>query len=359
MQDNAEIVCLVDNNRAVWGKHLNNVLIISPEMLIEKINEGEIDGILIAAGKTARIQIICQLQNMKVSIPVYYMNCPIKNDKELFSRIDIGSKPYLEYIETDLVAHCNLKCASCGHLSNLAEESYVDVEEFQKDYCRLSELYAGIGKIRLLGGEPLLHPRLKEFVLIVRKYFPDSDIRVVTNGLLIPRLREELFIVMRDSGAIFDISLYSSTLKMWFEIKKILHKYNVNYSLGEPISVFYRGIDPNGNENYEQVFKKCVYHCANVNHGYITRCGIDAQLKALDKCFQTHYWDSLEVESLINIHDSSLDGWKLMEFMRRPLKACTYCLWGNWQQNRMYDDKAIVKWECGRKSTIADYCYGM
>ena len=91
----------------------------------------------------------------------------------------------LHYLETHLVDHCNLKCKGCGHFSSLSEKRYTDVDIFKRDLMRLSGLFDNISRIRLMGGEPLLHPDVLGFVKSSRLAFPNADIWVVTNGLLL------------------------------------------------------------------------------------------------------------------------------------------------------------------------------
>lgn len=38
-------------------------------------------------------------------------------------------------------------------------------------------------RFMLLGGEPLLHPQLKDLALIVRQYFPTTKIDILSNGI--------------------------------------------------------------------------------------------------------------------------------------------------------------------------------
>lgn len=72
----------------------------------------------------------------------------------------------MDYFEIHLVEHCNLKCKACDNYSSIAEEEYLDIENFENDMKRMRELFSGIQLIRLLGGEPLLHPNLISFCML-------------------------------------------------------------------------------------------------------------------------------------------------------------------------------------------------
>jgi molybdenum cofactor biosynthesis enzyme MoaA len=60
--------------------------------------------------------------------------------------------------------------------------------------------------IYLLGGEPLLHPRAIDIIKIARKYFPNKDIRFLTNGLLLSKMSKEFFQTLIDYHIFLDIT---------------------------------------------------------------------------------------------------------------------------------------------------------
>lgn len=73
------------------------------------------------------------------------------------------------YLETHVADMCNLKCRGCMHFSNIAiHPNYPDLQKFERDFRRLSELFSNIFIIRLMGGEPLLNPGLGEYIRIAR-----------------------------------------------------------------------------------------------------------------------------------------------------------------------------------------------
>ena len=42
-----------------------------------------------------------------------------------------------------LAEHCNLKCHGCDHFAPIANEGFADINEFEKDFARLSQLLGG------------------------------------------------------------------------------------------------------------------------------------------------------------------------------------------------------------------------
>ena len=74
--------------------------------------------------------------------------------------------------EVHLADHCNLNCKGCFHFCPIADEKYPSVQSLENDFKRIYELANGkIGRIYLLGGEPLLHPELIKIINVAGKYF--------------------------------------------------------------------------------------------------------------------------------------------------------------------------------------------
>ena len=53
----------------------------------------------------------------------------------------------MDYFEIHLVEHCNLKCKACDNYSSIAEEEYLDIENFENDMKRMRELFSGIHQV--------------------------------------------------------------------------------------------------------------------------------------------------------------------------------------------------------------------
>ena len=122
---------------------------------------------------------------------------------DMLERIDTP-KPRLDYLEFHLADHCNLNCRGCAHMSNIAEPHLADLDQYIKDIARLRDLFWGIDRIRLMGGEPLLNDQLPEFIKVTREFFPDTDMHVVTNGLLLTQNKQTLLRVMHDNHCSFN-----------------------------------------------------------------------------------------------------------------------------------------------------------
>ena len=91
-------------------------------------------------------------------------------------------------VEVNIADHCNLNCQCCDHFSPIASETFLDIEQYEKDIERLAKLTnQKMARMTLLGGEPLLNEKVIDYIRITRKYLPDTNVEIYTNGLLLPK----------------------------------------------------------------------------------------------------------------------------------------------------------------------------
>ena len=50
-----------------------------------------------------------------------------------------------------------------------------------------------LGTLNLLGGEPLLNPKIIDFMRIARENLPNTNIQIVTNGILLNEQKEDFW----------------------------------------------------------------------------------------------------------------------------------------------------------------------
>ncbi len=95
-------------------------------------------------------------------------------------------------IEYNLVDGCNYSCRECSHYSPFMAHKSADLEAFDADVRALEPVYH-VRRFRFVGGEPLLHKQLLEFVRTVRRSGIADTIEVVTNGSLLDRVDDAVF----------------------------------------------------------------------------------------------------------------------------------------------------------------------
>jgi len=85
-------------------------------------------------------------------------------------------------LELNICYSCNLKCNYCAHLGQFLK-GMITVEEAY-EWCNAWKGRLLPHQVRILGGEPTLHPNLAQIVRIVHDTFPSSARVIVTNGLV-------------------------------------------------------------------------------------------------------------------------------------------------------------------------------
>jgi MoaA/NifB/PqqE/SkfB family radical SAM enzyme len=224
--------------------------------------------------------------------------------------------------------HCNLNCKYCCVFSPIAEKTFLDVRTVSSDLCKLSEITNGeIDDIVLSGGEPLLHPKLREIMQSVRKYFPDGEIIILTNGILLNKQPDEFWDACGRNGINIRITHYP--VKLDFEsLKNKAEKEAVSLGLwggNAPVkSMWKRPFDLNGTQTLEHSWKYCneANNCIRLKDGKIYPCATIYSVRHFNKYFGTDMQiskdDYLELDSVRNLDE-------ILTFLSVPKPFCRYC----------------------------------
>lgn len=98
-------------------------------------------------------------------------------------------------LEAHVVDHCNLTCDECCSLSPHLANWQIDPATLAQDLARAASILAPT-TFKLVGGEPLLHPQLVEIAEIVRASRIAPRISITTNGLLLDRMPDALWVAL-------------------------------------------------------------------------------------------------------------------------------------------------------------------
>lgn len=262
------------------------------------------------------------------------------------------------WLEVNLADHCNLNCRCCDHFSPIAEETFLDYEQYVKDIKRLAELTDNhIGIMKLQGGEPLLNERVIDFVKITRQVFPKTRIFFFTDGILLKKWENHpagnLWLVFKECDVEIQLTMYPINLN-FTAIKETAARYGVKIDcfteVGDRNSVFQKQsvkhpFNLKGNQDaYEFISCYQFNEAITMRNGRIYTCPVIPYICHFNKKF--HQKVKAAPEDYIDIYKaSSYD--EIAEFVTRRVPFCGYCAVSrrsvhSWRQSRHTVDEWIL-----------------
>jgi MoaA/NifB/PqqE/SkfB family radical SAM enzyme len=109
-------------------------------------------------------------------------------------------RPHRLYVA--MTNHCNRACPWCSTCSSPRGRSWLSVEKYVAGFPA-----AGPFQVQLEGGEPTIHPQFWEFVRIAREHPRCGHLVLCTNGVVLPRSREDLAAYVERLGAPLTLKL--------------------------------------------------------------------------------------------------------------------------------------------------------
>jgi MoaA/NifB/PqqE/SkfB family radical SAM enzyme len=279
-----------------------------------------------------------------VPLRILYGNI-IKNRKRERLRFDVHIAEY-----------CNINCKGCEHFSPLAPKTFIDAGKYEKDCKMIAELSGGkIDDIALLGGEPLLNPQIIDIVKISRSYFPQTIIKIITNGTLLGKQPDEFWDCCRINDITIAISVYPVNIDYAFIIDKA-KKHNVRIQFRGDVKIVSNNwkelpldyvseswrqllIDIAGGQNPKRSNALCYASnfCFQLSEGKLYKCWRIAYIKYFNDYFNTDLKitenDYIDIYKAKNIYE-------ILDKLRKPAPFCRYC---------KMDAARTVKWEHSKK----------
>lgn len=231
------------------------------------------------------------------------------------------------FVDLMVCSHCNLNCAGCDHYAALQEPFFINVETLEDQLVKLKNTLPQIKILSLWGGEALLHPQILEICKITKKIFPDIDIVIGSNGILIDTLSEECLNYLSNNNIGFQISRYVLDGQTIYTGEEKLKEKNINYSFTEH-RIFFSAMtaNPAGTEDENQW-----YTCTRCNMPMFTYK--DYKLyKCAFGCCSTDAFQSLnisipEIENIdyLNLKNQVYSQEEIFDFVFKPSNKCKYC----------------------------------
>ena len=225
-------------------------------------------------------------------------------------------------IDISIVENCNLNCAYCDHFAPLVyKHKEIGVQVFENLLNRLKFIIKDkkFYGISLMGGEPLLHSKLFEILDISKRIFPNINLKIVTNGILLnDRIKNYCFchnIEILCSKYYVGKKFYKTNLNIDGDNK---YKCCNNYTCD--VDIIKQNEDKNNYEFYN------VFPCAQLNwNGDYFPCIIPANIDKYNVFFYKKY-KVVYGKDYVNIFNiNNLD--KITELNNKDegINFCKYC----------------------------------
>ncbi len=348
-----ELVCFVDNNPNMLGKQVVSHIdakVVSPYKLKQMLKDEKVDQVLVLSSMMISYgldELMKQLDLLGIKsykiVPSYILRkteLTEEDYKEIFT--DERQFNQLQHLQFHIADNCNLKCKRCQHFSNLVENNvFPEIKTIEKDLKRLSKLFDNINVIAILGGEPLLNKNLASYCYLTREYFRYSKIEIISNGLLINKMSDELVEAIKANDILINISFYPVLETIIDDIVFFLIEHGIRYTIGNRVSVFSKKLTLQGNENPEKSFSECRDRCCTtLREGKLYPCYLPATAFYLNQKFKTNISGA---DSAIDIY-SGITGLEIINRLKRKFDICKYC-----------SDDVILPWEQSKEVSIEDW----
>ena len=252
-------------------------------------------------------------------------------------------------LEIHLSEHCNLNCVSCSHYSPLATPKFCDIAQLRNSLSKLSRFANEFYTIRLLGGEPLLNPNIVEIISIVRDLFPDTNIQLITNGLLLmppctKHINETFWETCRHNKISIAITIYPIGTDADI-IRKICLDNGVNFSIygfrtGDSGFNLY-SLDPKCRGNILNYYRCRDTDSLQLADGKFYSCSQCAYVEHLNKAFGCHFKQSERDYIDVDNIDSR---YAIKRFRWRAKPFCKYCVFPRQKTNWHRSQRNISEW---------------
>lgn len=230
-----------------------------------------------------------------------------------------------------LVDECNLRCWGCDHFAPIAQGGYVDTESFSSDLFRIADLTnRDVDAVCFMGGEPLLHQELPSLFSIARAALPNTELYIMTNGILLPKKSKDFWVSCHDNN----IKILQTKYPIKIDYKTIINlssEYEVSYSLyddsGKVHDKSYHiplKINPDNNASIMQNWLNC-FHANRfrmLKSGRMYPCTIAPNIIHFNKFFNLDIpisdEDGIDIYSVNRIED-------ILSFLSKPIPCCRNC----------------------------------
>lgn len=334
--------CFVDNFGPIQGKAVEGITVLSPIKLKEKYPDAYI--CVCSFRKNNQIAIKNQLNELgftdfiKLELMIYAFYTRIADRKNQIDRImssygnlfetESGSSLNINSMNLIITEKCSLRCRDCSYLIPYYKmPTDYPLDEIFEGLDRFTESVDVIGRLSILGGEPLMHTGLKEIMEKVSSKGNIITAEIVTNGTIMPG--KEILEAIKKHGICVSISNYGVNSPKAAQIKKAADEMGIICSIKLDNTWYDSGAPKPRNrkkEDNKTYFENCSARsiCSSLQKGEYHLCPRSAHGIALGLIPKKES-DFINVTDYTLTHEQLKE--KLKNYIFNPpcLTACDYC----------------------------------
>ncbi|WP_027207423.1 radical SAM protein [Butyrivibrio fibrisolvens] len=321
-------VIFVDNNVSKIGTKTDNIGVVSLYSFLRMYQQKEILKIIIPDYSLSTIR---SMKNDLRKNGVKAEDVLIVETKSFIEKLEGLVKfsdykcykvPFVQYLSFEASEKCNLNCKRCDHFSNLIDnDNQESADEFTHDLELLSSKIERIGTFSFLGGEPLLNTDLYKLIYVVKSYYPDTQIIVLTNGLLLKQISTELVQAIKETQTIVRMTLYPPMKDKIDDIVQFMRNKEIKFEISKAVDEFWTQLNIEGNSDSHKMLNKCVNSdCFVLKKGKLAKCPITMNISIFNNYFRTEI-----PQDVLDLSDDSITPEVIHEYLYNPIKTCAYC----------------------------------
>lgn len=340
------IVCIIEDNNCKWDLRYKEAPIVSSGKGAVMFEAGSIEKFIVPSldeqlNYRAEKMISAygiDLDNLLYA-PIETLKGELSDDEKIAKICLYTERTELETMEIHAAEHCNLNCKNCSMFCGLVETcDFPCYQEFEEGIKQLKNFFPHIKKFRIIGGEPLLNPELDKYIRLIRNVYPYTDIRLISNGILVTKMSDQLIQTIIDNDVTFIVTQYISLKHSIDEINRFLSKTGIRYIVTEAVLEFQKIYNALGDSDIDENFYRCHWKgsCATMYGTKIATCYVPFVIHYLSDKFNL----AIEETGKIDLMEEGLTAQEIIKRMHTPFDMCRYCApKGNWTEWERLPDK--------------------
>ena len=315
-----EIAGYIDANKdgEVYGYPILNLDNLEKQHMLMPVIITMADGIQVK-------KVYYRLKELGFENIYYYLRKDVSFSHDFFSnevyKLNDITEKSLIYVEMHLIDYCNLNCQGCTHYSPLFEKKIPDTQRRVKDVERIAQIFDQIAVFAMMGGEPLLSPSIKEYIVSIRRLLPNTELELITNGLLIPSIDSDVLRCIKENKVTIGISEYEPTHKIIDSILARLNEFEIDYFVKEyeKKAEFIRPLSIKENSIYPSFCFSA--GCINLWEGKIAKCPSVMYIDKVNEVLHTN----LPNEGVIDLNED-INAEELLNRLEQEVPLCKHCV---------------------------------